>query len=99
MTDEFLINILKQYREKPTLINEIETVEEAAWLDEALGMAIKALEQESKTGHWIERIERDDWDDSEEVWYECNQCHLVSERASNYCPNCGAKMAESEVQE
>lgn len=53
-------------------------------------------EQEPKTGQWIERIERDDWDDSEEVWYECNQCHLDSERASNYCPNCGAKMQEVE---
>ena len=66
---------------------------------DAFLLAIQLLKQEPKTGHWIERIERDDWDDSEEVWYECNQCHLVSERASNYCPNCGAKMAESEVQE
>lgn len=46
MTDEFAINIIEQYRKKPTLVNEIETVEEAAWLDEALDMAIKALEQE-----------------------------------------------------
>lgn len=55
MTDEFAIDILEQYREKPTLINEIETVEEAAWLDEALDMAIKAikvLRQEPKT-EWI----------------------------------------------
>ena len=59
-------------------------------------LAIKELEQEPKTGHWIERIERDDWNDYEEVWYECNQCHLVSERASNYCPNCRIKMQEVE---
>ena len=52
MTDEFAINILEQYREKPTLINEIETVEEAVWLDEALDMAIKALGQKPKT-EWI----------------------------------------------
>lgn len=45
MTDEFAINILEQYRENPTLINEIKTVEEAVWLDEALDMAIKALKQ------------------------------------------------------
>ena len=45
MTNDFAIDILKQYREKPTLINEIETQEEATWLDEALDMAIKALEQ------------------------------------------------------
>lgn len=49
MTDEeFAINILEQYREKPTLINEIETVEEALWLDEALDMAINALKREQK---------------------------------------------------
>lgn len=48
MTDEFAINILEQYREKPTLINEIETVEEAVWLDEALNMAINALEREQQ---------------------------------------------------
>ena len=46
MTREDAINILKQYREKPTLINEIETVEEGVWLVEALDMAIKSLEQE-----------------------------------------------------
>ena len=43
MTNEFAADVLEQYREKPTLINEIQTVEEAAWLDEALGMAISAL--------------------------------------------------------
>ena len=47
MTEEFAINILEQYREKPTLINEIETVEEAVWLDEALAMGIQALKQKS----------------------------------------------------
>ncbi len=45
MDNEFAIGILEQYREKPTLINEIQTVEEAVWLDEALGMAISLLKQ------------------------------------------------------
>lgn len=48
MTEDFAINILEQYREKPTLINEIETVEEAIWLDEALDMAIKAIKAFNK---------------------------------------------------
>ena len=94
MTDEFLINILKQYREKPTLINEIEIVEEAAWLDEALGMAIKALDQEPKTGHWIEVT-------NGRGGHECDICHKYApsyqdgdEYLTNYCPNCGAKMTE-----
>lgn len=54
MTDEFAINILEQYRENPTLINEIETVEEAVWLAEALDMAIKELESQ----RWIPCSER-----------------------------------------
>ena len=29
----------------------------------------------------------------ERLWgYECEQCKADSPRASNYCPNCGAKM-------
>ena len=52
----------------------------------------KALEREPKTGRWIERIKRDDWDDYEEVWYECDQCHVNSDGTFNYCSNCGAKM-------
>lgn len=44
MTNDFAIDILEQYRKKPTLINEIETQEEAIWLDDALDMGIKALE-------------------------------------------------------
>ena len=46
MTNDFARDILKQYREKPTLINEIETQEEATWLEEALDMGIEALEQQ-----------------------------------------------------
>lgn len=54
MTDEFAINIIEQYRKKPTLVNEIKTVEEAVWIDEALDMAIKALEQINKIKAIIE---------------------------------------------
>ena len=54
MTNDFAIDILKQYREKPTLINEIETQEEATWLEEALDMGIKSLEQT----RWIPVTER-----------------------------------------
>lgn len=61
---------------------------------EANELAIKALEQKPKTGQWIERIERDDWDDSEDVWYECDQCHTDWGGPVNFCPNCGARMVE-----
>ena len=48
---------------------------------------------EPRKGHWIEHIERDDWNDYEEHYLECSQCHYTAaEQAFNYCPNCGAKM-------
>lgn len=54
----------------------------------ALGMAIEALKQEPKTGHWIRR-------NAFLVPWKCSECNYESERYDNYCPNCGARM-ESE---
>lgn len=60
-------------------------------LAEAFDMAIEALEQEPKTGHWIgiDDYPHEDW--------ECNNCGYVIEAFENpndfrYCPNCGARM-------
>lgn len=53
-------------------------------------LAIKALEQEPRTGKWIEHF------DESGKWYECDQCHTDWGGAVNFCPNCGAKMAEQE---
>lgn len=71
--------------------------------DEILNLAIKALEQEPKTGEWIEQ--NDDYFD----WYECSECGYGSEGEmqysseydvrTNYCPNCGAKMVEPQESE
>lgn len=68
----------------------------------ALTMAIKALEQEPRIGHWIYDYEYSNWFD---VTYECSCCKrtiIVPYEAKNevykdypYC-HCGAKMAESE---
>lgn len=82
MTREEAINAIKEHIDTYPIIVEIE----------ALEMAIKALEHESKTGNWIERIERDEYNDYEEKWFECDQCHIDAERPYNYCPNCGARM-------
>ena len=66
---------------------------------EALEVAIKALEQEPKIGHWIEEEIFDG-----EVAYRCSKCGELFELESgtpkdneyNFCPKCGARMAESE---
>jgi Zn finger protein HypA/HybF involved in hydrogenase expression len=99
MTDEFAINILEQYRENPTLINEIETEEEAVWLDKVLDMAIKALKQQPKTGHWI--VIREEFEFmggivNEPRGCKCSNCNKVVRFKSDFCPNCGADMRESE---
>lgn len=69
-----------------------------------LGMAhivvneLKPATPQSKTGHWIEHPHEagENWEFSR---YECSECHIWVDDDSDYCPNCGAKMAESEDKE
>lgn len=59
-------------------------------------MAIKALEQEPRKGHWI------DCDNSEDYsadGYDCSVCGVNAEYATSYCPNCGARMVEPQESE
>ena len=73
----------------------------------AFDMAIEALEQEPKTGHWIKySIPR-----CGEQHYKCTSCGYyinfgqwgeLYTKEFKYCPHCGAKMVEpqeSEVQD
>ena len=66
----------------------------------SLDIAIEALEQEPKTGHWI----------GEKEYPICNVCgcNIISEyivtqdyaeinKKMNYCPNCGARMESEEM--
>ena len=76
-------------------IKELEYVKkQTGYADIALDLAIKALEQQPKTGHWIRQT--DDYHD----YYECEYCGIAVglDDIRNYCPNCGAKM-ESEDKE
>ncbi len=54
--------------------------------------------QEPKTGHWTEHPHEwgDNWQYSD---YECSICHNWAHFDTDFCPNCGAKMAESEGKE
>lgn len=56
----------------------------------ALKMAIKALEQEPKTGHWI-RVDK-----TKVKCSECDITHFIAQYPMGqikFCPNCGTKMA------
>lgn len=61
--------------------------------------ALPPVTPHHKMGQWIEHVERDDWDDSEEVWYECDQCHTDWGGPVNFCPNCGVRMFKSQESE
>lgn len=52
----------------------------------AIKIAIKALEQAPKTGHW---------EDCSNGWM-CSECERDNREDTRYCPNCGAKMQEVE---
>lgn len=87
MTREEAKVILRGFMENP-LYSDIPKV------CRAFDMAIKALEQEPKTGHWIEH------EQNEIAHIECSECltwflrcHLTR---NSFCPNCGAKMIESQ---
>ena len=97
MTNEEAIQILKQYLDMDAEVK-------SEYL-EAQRMAIKALEQEPKTGHW----EWVQYDSNPNIgnWH-CSECRTIiphmpveTDRTPIYkwCPMCGAKMAESEEQE
>ena len=90
MTNEEAIKILNEMIDYGWLISDID---KCVAID-ALEMAIKALKQEPKTGHWISL---DDFRGKyNENGFICSECGEHSDFEENFCPNCGAKMIESE---
>ena len=68
---------------------------------EAVDKAIEALKQpEQKKGKWLshyEYLKRKGYNPSGLIalWW-CSQCERGVEHATNFCPNCGAKMEGTE---
>ena len=89
MTREEAINHLKTVAK-----NAIDSGYDSAVVD-AVGMATKALEQEPKTGTWRKDIDNSRrWDRVRFYCSECGSWQTYGE--TDFCPSCGAKMAESE---
>ena len=55
--------------------------------------------QEPKTGHWIMTGDYYTGAYGSIDYVECSCCHEYSLEEGSYCPNCGAKMAETEGKE
>ena len=82
-----------------TIISNIDKAYRNFTADEykALEMAIKALEQEPKTGHWI----TEDMFDGD-VAYRCSECNELfwiecgtpKDNEYNFCPKCGKRLVE-----
>jgi hypothetical protein len=62
---------------------------------EALDMAIEALEQEPKMGHWISY-----WDEEARCYvYKCPECGNKQPFDTKCCWECGARMVEPQESE
>jgi hypothetical protein len=60
---------------------------------------IKALEQEPKTGHWINTGAYYTGAYGTIDYVECSCCHYESLEEGDYCPNCGCRMVEPQESE
>lgn len=53
--------------------------------------ALPSVTPQQRTGHWIE--------DENEMEVICSECAENNDKCSKFCPNCGAKMIESQESE
>ena len=60
-------------------------------IDDAIRVAIQALEQEPKTGHW-NLFHTTEHGMREDNYFKCNRCNYESYKEYNFCPDCGVRM-------
>lgn len=98
MTIDRAINTLHSLKDYYNDKNEDSYVGFDAVDNTALDIAIKALEQQPKTGHWIEVIDEIDSFGNKTWHHECSICGNTNSGWGEYkyCPNCGARMEGEE---
>lgn len=68
------------------------------FISDAIDVAIKALEQEPRKGHWIETSLTEVSGGDFKRGFKCSHCnYVIVTNDFNFCPNCGADMREVEV--
>lgn len=68
---------------------------EKTWNEKTCKKIRKALEQETKTGHW-KRISMDLYVQHATAYYQCSECGEKVIGEHNYCQFCGARMESEE---
>ena len=105
MTREEAIEWLNKLYIGADITDEYGDMEDMQPYGEAVNMAIEALEQEPKTGHWIEHPEIETSTPEYLMFYECSecgdkQCFCKSDiHKKRFCGNCGYRMVESQESE
>ena len=61
-------------------------------IDRQTLLDLPSVQLERKKGKWIYDLHDKGW--SFDYPYRCDQCSFWCEEEFNYCPNCGARMAE-----
>lgn len=59
-------------------------------LEKYISDTLPPVTPKQKVGRWIKV------DDEEPIAYDCSECGAMVSRRYRFCPNCGAKMAESD---
>ena len=98
MTNKEIITILEMSNPLRNVPEDMRELRPYSELKEAYNRAIEALENQ-KTGHWIVYAElTGEWEGTKK--YACDKCgEKVGVFKSNFCPNCGAKMTETQESE
>ncbi len=89
---------MKEYIERETLLQELAELYDnidPRWQrgrDAGLGLTMVKKVIENQPAGEVQDIRHGEWTDKGSLSCRCSECGCKSNRESNFCPNCGAKM-------